>query len=122
VSSDPGPAQRPPDASARHSCTVTGHLYRSSRVRTCSSLAGIGLVYFVIGHTFGIWQAFGDALPGLAVAPGWQRHIDDRPSSPGKCERIGLIDVVDPEWSMPIIERMRFWGKDEGTDGCEGGP
>src|ERR1700730_17107588 len=67
----------------RTSWNGTGHLYRSSRVRTCSSLAGIGLVYFVIGHTFGIWQAFGDALPGLAVAPGWQRHIDDRPSSPG---------------------------------------
>jgi hypothetical protein len=72
------------------------------RVRTCSSLAGIGLVCFVIRHTFGIWQAFGDALPGPAVAPGRLQLFDDRPSSP--YERIGpsgpAVGVVDPEWSM----------------------
>ena len=50
----------------------------SSRVRTCSSLTGVGLVYFVIDHSFGICQPFGDALPGPVLAPGWRRRHFDR--------------------------------------------
>src|ERR1019366_2886811 len=58
----------------RTSWNGTGQLYRSSRVRTCSSLTGVGLVCFVIGHSFGICQPFGDALPGPVLAPGWRRR------------------------------------------------
>ena len=35
---------------------------------------------------------------------------------PRQYERIGpsgpAVGVAEPEWSMPIIERMRFWGKE----------
>jgi len=78
-----------------------GHLYRSSRVRTCSSLASIGLVCFVISHS--IWQAFGDAILGPAVAPGRLQHFDDGPSYPAirtYSPSGPAVGVAEPEWSM----------------------